>query len=52
MSVKYDGGLAFPRAGFDSSDRYCEPKDGMSLRDWLAGLALQAWRCRVCSAGI
>lgn len=33
-----DGGPAFPRSG-ETAD--CEPQDGMSLRDWFAGMAMQ-----------
>ena len=33
-----DGGPAFPLAG--SSEYSYEPQDGMSLRDWLAGMAV------------
>ena len=34
-----DGGPAFPRA---ESENY-RPDFGMSLRDWLAGMAMQGW---------
>lgn len=36
-----DGGSAFPLAG--SSDYSYAPRDGMSLRDWFAGMALQGF---------
>lgn len=36
-----DGGPAFPRSGDQVS---VTPQDGMSLRDWLAGMALQGHR--------
>lgn len=41
-----DGGPAFPRAAFShnnpSIDAFdSDPVDGMSLRDWFAGMALQ-----------
>lgn len=35
---KKDGGPAFPRAGIFP---HTLPQDGMSLRDWYAGMALQ-----------
>ena len=38
-----DGGPAFPRAGFETTyptDKG-NPVEGMSLRDWFAGMALQ-----------
>lgn len=35
---KVDGGPAFPRSGNWSKDY-----DGMSLRDWYAGMALQGY---------
>ena len=34
-----DGGPAFPLAG--SSDYSYPPQDGMTLRDWFAGMAVQ-----------
>ena len=37
----YDGGSAFPLAG--SSHYQYAPQDGMSLRDWFAGMALQGF---------
>lgn len=37
MSAK-DGGPAFPRTGML---HVCGPQQGMSLRDWFAGMALQ-----------
>lgn len=37
-----DGGPAFPsRAIPNATDHRCETRDGMSLRDWFAGKALQ-----------
>lgn len=39
MSAIDNGGSAFPLAG--SSDYSYAPQDGMSLRDWFAGMALQ-----------
>ena len=36
-----DGGPAFPRAGYDGPDNSDSGEDGMSLRDWLAGMAMQ-----------
>ncbi len=38
MSLPHDGGPAFPLAGSD--DYSYPPQDGMTLRDWLAGMAL------------
>jgi hypothetical protein len=40
MSAPNDGGPAFPLAG--SNDYSYEPNDGMTLRDWFAGQALQS----------
>ncbi len=38
-----DGGSAFP-SGLYAYDGTGDPKpDGMSLRDWFAGMALQGW---------
>ena len=37
MSEPDDGGPAFPRPGLDGIDF---GQDGMSLRDWFAGMAL------------
>jgi hypothetical protein len=47
MDCKKDGGPAFPRSGFelsiqDNGTNDCQPQDGMSLRDWFSGMALQA----------
>ena len=36
-----DGGSAFPRAGYDGVDSSQIGVDGMSLRSWFAGMALQ-----------
>lgn len=36
MRNPYDGGQAFPRAGYSGSI----PTEGMTLRDWFAGQAL------------
>lgn len=41
-----DGGQAFPRPGFgfaysDGSTEHEASQDGMSLRDWFAGMVLQ-----------
>lgn len=41
--MKFDGGPAFPVSGFvNPFDQRMErwPVDGMSLRDWFAGMAL------------
>lgn len=38
MSAPTDGGPAFPLAG--SNDYSYPPQDGMTLRDWFAGMAL------------
>jgi len=42
---KQTGGEAFPRPGYESplgGDHHdCLPQNGMSLRDWLAGRAMQ-----------
>lgn len=39
-----DGGLAFPRQGqwtnLQGKDRYINPEEGMTLRDYLAGQAI------------
>lgn len=40
MKVIDNGGSAFPLAG--SSDYSHAPQDGMSLRDWFAGMALSS----------
>ena len=42
MDNQIDGGQAFPRAGYDGPDRCADPGDGMSLRQWYAGLAMAA----------
>lgn len=39
MSATNDGGPAFPLAG--SNDYSYPPEDGMTLRDWFAGMAMQ-----------
>ncbi len=46
MSAKInDGGLAFPMAGstreWDDVKKQWKPQEGMTLRDWFAGKALQ-----------
>jgi len=38
---KDDGGQAFPRGGYDGPDRQSLSVEGMTLRDWFAGQALQ-----------
>ena len=42
MSDRDDGGPAFPRTGVGNAGQMYDvpPQDGMSLRDWLAGQAL------------
>ncbi|MBW6400024.1 hypothetical protein KPL78_19340 [Roseomonas sp. HJA6] len=37
---KNDGGPAFPVPNIDDDGRSWQPKGGMSLRDWIAGQAL------------
>lgn len=44
MSTKDSGGPAFPRAPFDVNDYCGDGSPGMSLRDWFAGMAMQAIR--------
>lgn len=39
MNIPNDGGPAFARPGFTSEQT--ESQEGMSLRDWFAGMALQ-----------
>lgn len=42
MTSKPDGGPAFPRTLVkDRPYGQFEPEDGMTLRDWMAGMALQ-----------
>ena len=46
MSTPNDGGPAFPRTGFWSSETQgfdCEPKEGMTLRDYFAAKAMGAY---------
>lgn len=38
MSRKKDGGAAFPRPGFTATEY--DSQEGMSLRDWFAGMVL------------
>ena len=40
MSVREDGGPAFPTDGFKYSLEHGDHQSGMSLRDWFAGQAL------------
>ena len=40
MSEKKDGGPAFPTAGYDGPDHTQAQTEGMTLRDWFAGQAL------------
>lgn len=44
MAIKNDGGTAFPfREEWEGVDgKLCQDHFGMSLRDWFAGLAMQA----------
>lgn len=42
MTKKNDGGPAFPRAAGQTERGFNRPQDGMSLRDWFAGQALDA----------
>lgn len=43
MSTPNDGGPAFPSPALPhATDGRDEPRDGMSLRDWFAGQAMQA----------
>jgi len=41
MSGRDTGGPAFPRPSSKNDDIYVESQQGMSLRDWFAGMALQ-----------
>lgn len=50
MKVTDNGGSAFPLAG--SGDYSYEPQDGMSLRDWFAGMALQGLVAHYGASGI
>jgi len=46
MSEPRDGGPAFPRSGFDIAENSLKSiagEEGMSLRDWFAGMALQGF---------
>ncbi len=49
--MKNNGGSAFPRTGFATHgqpERFDnEPEEGMSLRDWFAGMALGALRSQL-----
>ena len=43
MTHRHDGGPAFPRPKLgDDCGRAFGQQDGMSLRDWFAGLAIQS----------
>lgn len=42
-----NGGPAFPRSRSIERDDYWDEEDGMSLRDWFAGMALQALISRI-----
>lgn len=44
MSNPGDGGPAFPRAGAEHSLGGNFEQDGMTLRDWFAGMALSTMR--------
>jgi hypothetical protein len=37
-TTNYDGGMAFPRAATEFGGSVWSPADGMSLRDWFAGM--------------
>ena len=42
MKTPQDGGPAFPTEGYDNPNHGYQPGcDGMTLRDWFAGMALQ-----------
>ena len=41
MTTRDDGGQAFPCAGFDGPDGHEDGECGMTLRDWMAGMAMQ-----------
>lgn len=41
MSDKPNGGSAFPTADFTHAGQIIPGSEGMSLRDWFAGLAMQ-----------
>ncbi len=42
MSKVKDGGPAFPRPGFQNDNEEGVSQDGMSLRDWYAGKAMES----------
>ncbi len=44
--MKNDGGPAFPHWVGSDPCNPLEPRDGMSLRDWFAGMALQGFVSR------
>jgi len=48
MSEKInDGGPAFPMPRGAAAGKHNDSQQGMSLRDWFAGMALQGYRSRV-----